>query len=65
LLVLSELIPDRNGNFYPVRFSREWSLSVRVGEKKEFTLINAEHFRQSRDDLVGRVPTARFQVPNI
>ena len=65
LFVLSELVPDRSGNFCPVQLSGGRCLRVRVGEKKEFASIKAEHFRQSYYNQVGGVPFARFQVTNI
>jgi len=65
LFVLSELVQGRNRTFCPLRSSREKYLSARVGEKKQFAVIEAEHFRQSRDNQVGRVALARFQVPYI
>ena len=56
---------SRKGFFCSLRLSRKKSLFVRVSDKKEFALIKAEHFRQSRDNQVGRVPHARFQVAHI
>src|SRR5882757_8920485 len=52
LFVLSELVQGRNRTFCPLRSSREKYLSARVGEKKQFALIEAKHVRQSRDNQV-------------
>jgi len=63
LFVLAKIFPCRLR--IGLRLRTEERLRTRIGEKKELTPIEPEHFGQTRDDLVRRMPLGRFEVPDV
>src|ERR1700722_10202819 len=63
LLILSEIFPCRFGRGLDL-WGQE-RLCSRIGEEKQFSPIESEHFRQTRQNLVGRMAFAGLEMSDI
>src|SRR5712671_1026470 len=63
LFVLAEIFPRRDSRGRC--FGAEQRLGTRIGEEEKFATIESEYFSEPRQNLVGRMTLARFEVPDV